>query len=201
MVNTIKRQSELIRQLIADLNLASKLSDDAFPLHRTVCLPAQTPPECVADIYNAGLEERFSIDLLLSEATEQITFMGDESLLKRAMRNILGNCIRHNPEGCRVTVSVDVSGRKLKFLCQDTGKEYHSPSSIVWNRKRKRSGRICRCLGKISRISWECVLPDKSSVCMEEGLILRNGKAEPLIIVFGCLFRRKPGYIKRREKE
>ena len=75
MVNTIKRQSELIRQLIADLNLASKLSDDAFPLHRTVCLPAQMLRECVADIYNAGLEERFSIDLLLSEATEQITFM------------------------------------------------------------------------------------------------------------------------------
>lgn len=129
MVNTIKRQSELIRQLIADLNLASKLSDDTFPLHRTVCLPAQMLRECVADLYNAGLEEQFSIDLLLSEATEQITFMGDESLLKRAMRNILGNCIRHNPEGCRVTVSVDVSGRKLKFLCQDTGKGI--PESIV----------------------------------------------------------------------
>lgn len=129
MAKTIKRQSDVIRQLIVDLNLASKLSYDAFPLHISACMPAQILRECVADIYNDGLDDRFSIELFMAEETEKITLKGDESLLKRALRNILGNCIRHNPAGCQVIVKVSVSGGKLKFLCEDTGKGI--PAAVV----------------------------------------------------------------------
>ena len=50
---------------------------------------------------------------------------GDEQLLTRAFRNLIGNSIRHNPNGCHITIAASVSaGEKtccLLFADNGTG--------------------------------------------------------------------------------
>lgn len=121
MAQTIQRQSGLIKQLIEDLNLTSKLSYDTFSLHLTTCAPAQTLRECIADIYNRGLQPQFSIDLIVTDEAEKFRLPADEPLMKRAIHNVLGNSIRHNPDGCQVNVRLSSDGENLHYLFEDSG--------------------------------------------------------------------------------
>ena len=121
MAETIQRQSGLIKQLIEDLNLTSKLSYDTFPLHLTICAPAQTLRECIADIYNDGLQPEYDIAVTVTEAAEKFRLPADEPLMKRAIHNVLGNSIRHNPGGCQVNVRLSSDGRNLHYLFTDSG--------------------------------------------------------------------------------
>lgn len=121
MAQTIQRQSGLIKQLIEDLNLTSKLSYDTFPLHLTTCAPAQTLRKCIADIYNRGLQPQFSIELIVTDEAEKFRLPADEPLIKRAIHNVLGNSIRHNPDGCQVNVRLSSDGENLHYLFEDSG--------------------------------------------------------------------------------
>ena len=55
----------------------------------------------------------------------------DEGLLARAVRNLIGNSIRHNPEGCRITVTLTEQEGSIRFLVEDTGPGI--PESVVQN--------------------------------------------------------------------
>ena len=81
MAAAIGRQSGLIRQLIENLNLTSKLSYDTFPLHLSECSPAGVLRDCVADLYNQGLQPEYSIELTVTEAAEKIRVQADVSLM------------------------------------------------------------------------------------------------------------------------
>lgn len=121
MIQTIQRQSGRIKQLIEDLNLTSKLSYDIVPLHLTDCAPAQTIRECIADIYNNGLQPQYSIDVVITDEAEKFRLPADEPLMKRAIFNTLGNSIRHNPNGCQVNVYLSSDGENLHYLFKDSG--------------------------------------------------------------------------------
>lgn len=121
MAQIIQRQSGLIKQLIEDLNLTSKLSYDAFPLHLTTCTPAQMLRECIADIYNSGLQPQYSIEVAITYEAEKFRLLADESLMKRAIHNVLGNSIRHNSDGCQINVRLSSDGRNLHYLFEDSG--------------------------------------------------------------------------------
>lgn len=121
MAAAIGRQSGLIRQLIENLNLTSKLSYDTFPLHLSDCSPAGVLRECVADLYNQGLQPEYSIELTVTEAAEKIRVEADVPLMKRAIHNVIGNSIRHNPEGCQISVRLTCDGQRLHYVFRDSG--------------------------------------------------------------------------------
>lgn len=135
LAENIRRQSLIIRQLIADLNLTSKLAYQAQPLKTSRCQPAALVRSCVADFYNEGLEAEqggeYEFEIMIREEAEQIWIEADEGLLKRALRNLLGNSIRHNPEGCRITVILTEQEGMLRILVQDTGSGI--PETVVQN--------------------------------------------------------------------
>ena len=76
----ICRQSLVIRQLIQDLNLTSKLAYHAQPLHKTEFSPAILLRECVAEFYNEGMEQNYEIEVAVTEEGEQVRITGDEGL-------------------------------------------------------------------------------------------------------------------------
>lgn len=102
----VRQQSLLIRQLIEDLNLTSKLEYHAQPLRMKEYCPAVLLRETAAEYYNEGLDERYEIAVEAEHRTERIRQQGDVLLLKRALRNVIGNSIRHNPEGCRMMLQI-----------------------------------------------------------------------------------------------
>lgn len=131
MARTICRQSMIIRQLIEDLNLTSKLAYDSQPLHKAMCSPSLLLRECVADFYNEGLEQNFEINVEISDAAERSKICADEGLLRRALRNLIGNSIRHNPQGCTVEILLSASAGKIFCRINDSG--VGIPETVVEN--------------------------------------------------------------------
>jgi signal transduction histidine kinase len=46
---------------------------------------------------------------------------GDEALLMRAMANLIQNSIDHNPNGCKITVSVSCKADGASMVIEDNG--------------------------------------------------------------------------------
>ncbi len=114
-------QSLVIRQLIQDLNLTSKLAYHAQPLHKTEFSPAILLRECVAEFYNEGMEQNYDIEVAVTEEGEQVRITGDEGLWKRALRNLLGNSIRHNPSGCGIKATLKIQDGSVCYEIRDSG--------------------------------------------------------------------------------
>lgn len=117
----IQKQSLMIKQLISDLNLTSKLEYQAQPLSTAEYSPAELLRECAADYYNQGLDDRYEIDLQIGQEEESIRLIGDKGLMLRAFCNLMGNSIRHNPEGCTVFVKMAGEGNRADILFSDSG--------------------------------------------------------------------------------
>lgn len=133
LAESIRRQSLIIRRLIADLNLTSKLAYRVQPLKKCRCLMASLVRGCVSDLCNEGLEERgeYEFEIVMEEEMEQLWIEADEGLLARALRNLLGNSIRHNPMGCQVTVTLTRRDDVLICFVEDTGSGI--PREVVQN--------------------------------------------------------------------
>ena len=96
----IRRQSQRIKTLVNDLNLASKLEYDMQPLRLSpVSLPGLVR-KISADFLNGMMDECYTIDVEIDENTQDETITGDEELLTRAVSNLITNSMQHNPKGC-----------------------------------------------------------------------------------------------------
>ncbi len=118
----IRRQGEKLRSLVSDLNLVSMLEYEMQPLHLKPLRLAALSRQAVAELLNNRLDEGYQIDLDLKEVAVQIN--GDEKLLSRAIGNLLQNSVRHNPEGCRITVETFRSEDRSRYAVRirDNGK-------------------------------------------------------------------------------
>lgn len=117
----IRQQSMVLKELVENLNLASKLEYHSQPLKRTVFSPAVVLRECVAEYYNQGLRKACEITVSIQKEAEGRQLCADRGLLLRLFRNLIGNSIRHNPEGCQVMVSLCSAGDTLRYRFADTG--------------------------------------------------------------------------------
>lgn len=117
----IRKQGEKLRQLISDLNLASRLEYAMQPLNKTFLSPVELVRQCISDFLNDGLDEKYNLELDIGKDMESQMIEGDFSLLTRMLGNLIGNSIRHNPEGCRILVSVTTEKRICRIVISDTG--------------------------------------------------------------------------------
>lgn len=126
---SIRENSLLIKQLIADLNLTSRLEYDSYPLQIKDYSPAALLRSLIASYCNHDLAEQWSLDLALDTGLEGLTLKGDPGLLLRAFRNLIDNSIRHNPEGCRIRIQGNIQGSFLNLTFSDTGRGI--PAQVV----------------------------------------------------------------------
>lgn len=117
----IKEQSLVIRDLIEDLNLTSKLEYQMHPLRIGCCRPAAMIRQLAAAYYNQNLPDSYEILLEISHKGDEAAVSGDKRLLNRAFQNIIGNSIRHNPEGCAIWISVDGNDSFCLITFSDNG--------------------------------------------------------------------------------
>ena len=117
----VRQQSMIIKELVENLNLTSKLEYHSQPLKKTLFSPAEPLRECVAEYYNQGLRETYDIDVFIQKEAERERLCADRGLLLRLFRNLIGNSIRHNPEGCKVNVSLCREGQTVRYTFADTG--------------------------------------------------------------------------------
>lgn len=117
----IRRQSQIIKELVGDLNLTMRLDYDMQPLRRTSLSPAAVVRQVAADFLNGGLEDCFPLAVDLSPDAAETLLEADGALLRRALSNLVSNCIRHNPDGCAITIGADVRDGRCALWVQGGG--------------------------------------------------------------------------------
>ena len=117
----IRRQSQTIRDLVNDLNLTMRLDYEMQPLRRARLRPAALVRQAAADLINGGLEDRYTLGLDIPPEAEKITLLADEGLLKRALMNLMNNGVRHNPDGCAITVRLTLQGKECVLEVDSAG--------------------------------------------------------------------------------
>ena len=115
----ITAQSIKIKKLVEDLNLISSLEYDLQPLKRKKFKLCTLMRHIVSDMLNSGIAEQFEIDLDLQY--EKAEIYGDESLIERAVFNIINNSIIHNPDGCMISIKEGIENGKIFVLISDNG--------------------------------------------------------------------------------
>lgn len=134
----IRQQSLVIKKLIEDLNLTSKLEYHMQPLHRKKFLLAPFLRALTAVWLNEMPERNYGITLHISDQLEGIYMDGDEALLNRVVNNLIGNSIRHNPSGCQIRISATPLNRQVCSVCiRDDG--IGIPEQVILALKEKKS--------------------------------------------------------------
>lgn len=119
----IRTQSFVIKKLIEDLNLTSKLTYHMQPLRKERYVPAVWLRQSVALMLNGGeIPENYELELETEAELEQLSMTGDVQLLTRALQNLLGNSVRHNPGGCRIGLHAEAVENGFCFCVRDSGK-------------------------------------------------------------------------------
>lgn len=117
----IRKQSIQIKELIADLNLVSKLEYDMQPLEIKQIRAAKLLRNYVADLLNSGVDDRYSIDIIISSSAETLLLSCDTRLITRAINNLVQNSIKHNADGCSIALELDCTTSYMQLLVKDDG--------------------------------------------------------------------------------
>lgn len=105
----IRAQSMKMRDLVEDLNLASKLEYDLQPVGSDPLSPAALVRATAAEFMDATDPALYSLDVDVDPRAQHVVFEADRRLLGRAVRNLLQNAVSHNPQGCSIVVSLGIA--------------------------------------------------------------------------------------------
>ncbi len=117
----IRHQSERMKNLIQDLNLASKLEYNMQPVNLENINAVAIVRQAVVDFMNLELAE-YPVIWTTEEDLNICMIEGDKALFKRAIANLIQNSINHNEEGCSIYVSVEERQGHCLIKVEDDGK-------------------------------------------------------------------------------
>ena len=119
---SIRRQTERLTRLVADLNLTTRLEYALRPIARQRLDGAELARQAVSEVLNEGLEDSYSITFTEEVPGAHLEVAADPALMDRMLLNLLRNCIRHNPGGCAILVTVGPAPEGgCQFVIADDG--------------------------------------------------------------------------------
>lgn len=117
----IVKQSKRIKNLINDLNLASKLEYNMQPLMKKQENAVAIVRQVTADFINMDIDDKFPIEWKTAENISACFINADKALLKRAIANLIQNSMNHNESGCNIYVSVIENNNSCIICVEDSG--------------------------------------------------------------------------------
>ena len=117
----IVKQSNRMKDLINDLNLASKLEYDMQPLTMKQENAISIIRQVIVDFMNMNIDDKFPIEWKTADILSACYINADKDLLKRAISNLIQNSINHNENGCVIYASVDDGNNACKICIEDSG--------------------------------------------------------------------------------
>lgn len=117
----IRLQSLRMKNLVNDLNLASKLEYNMQPLKKESVNLVAVVRKMVVDFMNTDLDEKYQVKWSTPKELTACMIEGDEALLSRAVQNLLTNAQVHNPDGCCIEVTVFDDGEGVHIRIEDDG--------------------------------------------------------------------------------
>lgn len=117
----IVRQSKRIRNLINDLNLASKLEYNMQPVNSERQNLIAVIRQVVVDFINMNIDEKYTIEWGTDETLTSCLVCIDKDLIKRAVSNLIQNSMNHNEQGCHIFVRVIAEDNVCTVVVADNG--------------------------------------------------------------------------------
>lgn len=117
----IRIQSIRMKNLIRDLNLASRLEYNMQPLSKETLNLTAVIRQTAADFMNLDSDGKYPLTWTQQEELTVWPMEGDKNLLHRAFDNILTNIQVHNPEGCGVFIELRRENDGLAVCIEDDG--------------------------------------------------------------------------------
>lgn len=118
----IRIQSIRMKNLVNDLNLASKLEYNMQPVKMEQVNLTALLRETVVYFMNLDLDGRYPVELSADAGGSLGKFIqGDKELLKRAVSNLLLNAQIHNPKGCHIRIGLSEYPGQLCVTVEDDG--------------------------------------------------------------------------------
>ena len=117
----IVRQSKRIRNLINDLNLASKLEYNMQPVNSERQNLIAVIRQVVVDFINMNIDEKYTIEWGTDETLTSCPVCIDKDLIKRAVSNLIQNSMNHNEQGCHIFVRVIAEDNVCTVVVADNG--------------------------------------------------------------------------------
>jgi len=115
----ILKNTAYAEELINDLKLTYQLKNEMLPLNKSKQNIVRFMKELVIDLLNNPAYEQRNISFY--STNENIEFVFDTVLLKRALNNLLTNALVHNNRDTEISVSI-TAGDRIKISIQDNGR-------------------------------------------------------------------------------
>ncbi|MBE6023405.1 MAG: HAMP domain-containing histidine kinase [Cellulosilyticum sp.] len=117
----IRMQSERIKNLVDDLNLTTKLEYDMQPLNKEPFYLSTLLRKVVVDYLNTLYQDKYTLELNISDDAQGFMIHGDCRLFERALCNMIHNCMQHNPEGCNIFITFEQREKHYVLEVKDIG--------------------------------------------------------------------------------
>jgi signal transduction histidine kinase len=120
---------EVVRlsRLLGDLQMLSLVDAGQLLLEQRAVAPAELAESAATAFGPAASGKDVAFDLVV--ATELPPVLADPDRTKQVLLNLLGNALRHTPEGGRISLTVKADGENVTFAVADTG-EGISPDDL-----------------------------------------------------------------------
>lgn len=146
----VRHQSIVMKELVEDLNLISRLEYSMQPLRVEKVRMAALIREVAAAFLGDAKEEELEVEVEISSQAEQSWVKADRKLLVRALRNLFHNSLQHSKQGEKVEIWLRM-WREGKWCCvsfadNDTGYSMEVLRQLQ-SRKKKRTVANIRGLG------------------------------------------------------
>lgn len=119
--SAIVRQSRRMKNLINDLNLASKMEYNMQPIVREEINAVALVRQVAVDFINMDVDGRYPIEWETDEELIVCRICADKELIKRAVSNLIQNSMNHNEDGCTVHVAVEEINGYCVISVEDDG--------------------------------------------------------------------------------
>lgn len=120
--SVIVSKSRQMKNLINDLNLASKLEYNMQPLNPARQNLVAVVRQVVVDFINTDIDDKHPIEWETDEDLKVCFADIDEDLMKRAVSNLIQNCINHNEQGCHIFVRIMTGEDNCMIVVADDGR-------------------------------------------------------------------------------
>ncbi|RAL23420.1 sensor histidine kinase [Thermoflavimicrobium daqui] len=120
ITDILQERIRYMEDLIQDFNLTFRLKNHALPLHKQRVDIANLVQESVLDMANSPRAEKY--EFRFSSSPEELYADVDPKWFKRAMDNLIGNAVIHNPPGTLIEVMVQEKKQSYQVVIRDHGK-------------------------------------------------------------------------------
>ena len=91
------------------------------PLHKEQIRLSKLIRSYVAELLNSGISDAYTIEIDIAPETENAILECDARLISRAINNLVQNSIKHNPQGCKILLSLKYTEETLTLTVADNG--------------------------------------------------------------------------------